>query len=153
MNVVVARAPALLIVLIIGIAHVLCGLIIVLEPAAAWVTPFHSMAQLLAKLYTDGSHHFIVGAALIITGLAAVVASQAPLSASNKVLLAYPQQLVLTGQFAAIVTAASLGVYPDGYTPKGGTLFILSDQMQTLLFSVYHTVWIVWLAAGGKQKE
>lgn len=49
-----------------------------------------------------------------------------------------PQQLLLLCHLISVITAISLGRYPDGYIPAGGAFFIFTDQIWLLMIVLFH---------------
>jgi hypothetical protein len=117
-------------IFIIGIAHVLSGVSILISPHAAMVTP---LAELLALAGPA------TASVLIVAGCAAIFSQFVP--DGFKVGLIVPQQAIITIQIGSLVLTLIHGHYPDGYVPSTDwpRLFILNDQIWALSCGIFHT--------------
>jgi hypothetical protein len=134
--------------LLVGIAHIISGVAVMITPEALGVTALASLVHLAEWLeYTNG----FVAAVLIGTGIMAVIGAQLNLALPRKVhaLLFLPQQVLLLATIWTITIALIEGKYPDGYIPQGGAWFILTDQIWTWLMAVSHSIWLAAFLYGG----
>lgn len=132
--------------LLVGLAHIVSGVAGLADPVAFYATSlagfYHTIAWLGLKEVT--------GWVLIAAGATAVFASSDWLWWGHKrrVLLFAPQQILLLLQIISTGMALTLGVYPDGYIPKGGGWFILADQVWALILALSHSLWLAGLLYG-----
>jgi hypothetical protein len=135
--------------LLVGIAHIISGIAVMVTPEVLSVTPLASLVHLADWLeYTKGG---FVAAVLLGTGIMAVIGAQLNLALPRKVhaLLFLPQQVLLLLAVWTITIALIEGQYPDGYIPQGGAWFILTDQIWTWLLATSHTIWLTAFLYGG----
>jgi hypothetical protein len=135
--------------LLVGIAHIVSGVAVLVTVDALSVTPLASLVHLAAYLnYTKGG---FVAAVLIGTGVMAVIGSQLNLALPRHVhaLMFLPQQVLLMLTIWTITIALIEGKYPDGYVPQGGAWFILTDQIWTWLLAMSHSIWLTAFLYGG----
>jgi hypothetical protein len=135
--------------LVVGIAHLISGIAVLVTPEVLRVTPLASLAHFADYMgYTKGG---FVAAALIGAGLMAVIGAQlrcAPRIAHG--ILFLPQQVLLLLQIWTITVALIEGHFPDGYIPLGGAWFILTDQIWAWLLAVTHSIWLTAFLYGGR---
>jgi hypothetical protein len=117
---------------LVGIAHIICGIAVLVDPVALNVTPLASLT------YLDNS--VLSGWLLIVVGVMAVHACN--MAFAMNVLMLLPQQMLLFLQVWSISTVLITGQYPDGYLPSGGSWFILTDQIWPWLLTVSHSGWL-----------
>lgn len=122
---------------LVGMAHLVSGLIALKVPAALGVTPLAGFDHFAHSL---GIGSQVSAYILIIVGILAVIAST--YTFPYRVFLLIPQQLVLLLQVWSISLAMASGRYPDGYIPVGGGAFILNDQIWPWLLTVSHSAWL-----------
>jgi hypothetical protein len=135
--------------LLVGIAHIVSGVAVLVTVDALSVTPLASLVHLADLLgYTQGR---FVSAVLVATGVMAVVGSQLNVALPRRVhaLMFLPQQVLLMLTIWTITLALIEGKYPDGYIPQGGAWFILTDQIWTWLLAVSHSIWLAAFLYGG----
>lgn len=126
------------------IYHFVCGLGILIDPNARHVTGtgfvFKSFGAADCWIY------------FLICGMAVLGLLRKIEKGYLAVALMLPQQVVLliTGVGEAIVIWQ--GVYPDGYVPAGGSIFLLVDQSPPLLLAIGHTavVFTKWFQVAKK---
>jgi hypothetical protein len=133
--------------LLVGLAHIACGMAVLVTPQALLVTPLDAIRSVQNYL---GLQHGFSGAILIGVGIMAVIASRRQVYLKTRMLLFAPQQCMLFLQIAAISWALIVGTYPDGYKPVGGAWFILADQIFAYLLAVSHSIWLAALLYGGE---
>jgi hypothetical protein len=126
------EVKTLAITTLVGIAHIICGIAVLVDPVALNVTP-------LAALASMGSP-FFAGVMLIVVGVMAVLACN--MAFAMNVLMLLPQQALLILQIWSISLVLITGQYPDGYLPSGGSWFILTDQIWPWLLTVTHSGWL-----------
>jgi hypothetical protein len=133
---------------LVGIAHLVSGLAILVAPDVLWAIPLASLARFADYIgYPSGGP----AAALIGAGLMAIIGANlrcAPRIAHG--LLFFPQQVLLLLQIWAITVALIEGHFPDGYIPLGGAWFILTDQIWAWLLAVTHSIWLTAFLYGGR---
>ena len=132
------------IIVIVGWIHMIVGLAVVLDPGALLVSSLAGLSR-LAPVPTESAQVF--GVALFIFGLLAYVSTKVSATLVAKFCMIMPQQLVLCVQVVSITSTIMLGIYPDGYAPKGaclvfeaGSCFILADQAAWLILGILHTI-------------
>lgn len=131
---------------LIGLAHLVSGIAVWMEPTSLNVTQLASFASLMAWAGVDTMG---AGLVLVLAGVMAILASGGGLPAWARGVLFLPQQLLLILVVVAVYGVFFSGVYPDGYTPVGGGWFILSDQFLVWVCALSHTVWLSALVLGG----
>jgi hypothetical protein len=114
---------------LVGIAHIVCGIAVLVDPVALNVTPLAALASM--------NNPVLAGWGLIVVGVMAVVACN--MTFVVNVLMLLPQQALLILQVLSISKVLITGQYPDGYLPSGGSWFILTDQIWPWLLTVTHT--------------
>lgn len=136
--------------LLVGLAHLVAGIAVLVEPSALHVTPLAGLvntARLVGWGYGEGQ----VGTILIIAGLMAIIGgSDKGASRVLQVVLFLPQQLLLLLQIWTISVALIHGTYPDGYAPQGGAWFILADQIWAFVLAVSHSIWLAAFLYGSR---
>lgn len=138
-NQVSARA----VILIVGAAHFLAGLGILVEPSARWVTSTFYFSYFLEALNLNGHTNITVGLLFVGSGLAAILAIFVRIPGRWRVRCIWPQQWVLIVQFISIGFTIVSGVYPDGYVPAGNPhVFIWTDQIIPLAVTLWHSAWM-----------
>jgi hypothetical protein len=134
--------------LLVGIAHLVSGIAILVAPDVLWAIPLASLAHFADYIsYPSG----FPAAALIVAGLMAIIGANlrcAPRFAHGFLFL--PQQVLLLLQVWAITVALIEGHFPDGYIPLGGAWFILTDQIWAWLLAVTHSIWLTAFLYGGR---
>src|SRR5689334_17350768 len=131
---------ALLIALLTGMAHIVCGVCVLAEPGALSVTPLASFNWFVGF---SPYPHLIAGWSLLIAGTAAVFAFMISQTRTTlPLVLLAPQQVLLCLMLLSIGYAVVEGYYPDLYHPKGGALFILPDQIWAWLYAVPHSLFV-----------
>ena len=126
---------------LVGLAHLLAGIAVVVEPAALLVAPFASLRDVEIALGFDAP---VAGAVMMVAGAMAMAGVSNSFYGSRAlacVLLA-PQQILLLLQLWSISVSLGRGQYPDGYIPVGGGWFLLTDQVFAFVLAVSHTVWL-----------
>ncbi len=135
--------------LLVGLAHFVSGIAVLVGPDAINVTPLAALHHAALWLgYTQGG---LVAAILLLAGLMAIVGGNlraAPRAVHGVLFL--PQQALLLLQIYTITLALITGVYPDGYIPQGGAWFILSDQIWAWVLAVSHSIWLAAFLYGGR---
>jgi hypothetical protein len=117
---------------LVGIAHIICGIAVLVDPVALNVTPLAALASM--------DNPLLAGVMLIVVGILAVLACN--MAFAMNVLMLLPQQALLILQIWSISTVLITGQYPDGYLPSGGSWFILTDQIWPWLLTVSHSGWL-----------
>ncbi len=123
----------------IGIAHVISGVCIIIAPEALMVS---SLAGLnwITTIYSSAS---VIGGVLIIIfgGMAVAAGTHSfPIATDWRVRMIAPQVFLLVFALASIITAIAKGHFPDGYVPKGGSVFILADQSIVAVVAIFHVL-------------
>jgi hypothetical protein len=135
--------------LLVGIAHLVSGIAVLVTPEVLRVTPLASLARFADYIgYHSGG---FAAAALIGAGLMAIIGANlrcAPRFAHGFLFL--PQQVLLLLQVWTITAALIEGHFPDGYIPVGGAWFILTDQIWAWLLAVTHSIWLTAFLYGGR---
>lgn len=148
------ESKTLFIATLVGLAHIVCGIAVIVSPEALNVTPLATLVHIAEHLnYIKGG---FVGAVMFMAGVMAVMGGSLHLAFPRPVHMAlfFPQQLLLLLQLYSITVALITGVYPDGYIPQGGAFFILSDQIWAFILACTHSVWLAaMLYFGGKQES
>jgi hypothetical protein len=139
----------LFVAMLVGLAHILSGIAIIVTPQALGVTPLAGLDHFADYMgYTKGG---FVAATLIAAGLMATVgANLRALPKGWHAALFIPQQVLLMLSLWTITVALLEGKYPDGYIPQGGAFFIMADQVWTFLLAASHSVWLAAFLYGGK---
>jgi hypothetical protein len=117
---------------LVGIAHIICGLAVLVDPVALSVTPLATLTYL--------DNPTFAGTLLVMVGVMAVYACN--MTFAMNVLMLLPQQALLILQIWSISAVLITGQYPDGYLPSGGSWFILTDQIWPWLLTVSHSGWL-----------
>jgi hypothetical protein len=117
---------------LVGIAHIICGIAVLVDPVALNVTPLAALAGM--------DNPLLAGVMLIVVGILAVLACN--MAFAMNVLMLLPQQALLILQIWSISAVLITGQYPDGYLPSGGSWFILTDQIWPWLLTVSHSGWL-----------
>jgi hypothetical protein len=117
---------------LVGIAHIICGIAVLVDPVALNVTPLAALANM--------DNPLLAGLMLIAVGILAVIACN--MAFAMNVLMLLPQQALLILQIWSISAVLITGQYPDGYLPSGGSWFILTDQIWPWLLTVSHSGWL-----------
>jgi hypothetical protein len=117
---------------LVGIAHIICGIAVLVDPVALSVTPLASLTYL--------GNPVLAGTLLVVVGMMAVYACN--MAFAMNVLMLLPQQALLILQIWSISAVLITGQYPDGYLPSGGSWFILTDQIWPWLLTVSHSGWL-----------
>jgi hypothetical protein len=133
----------------VGIAHLISGIAVLVTPEVLRVTPLASLAHFADYIgYPSGG---FAASALIGAGLMAIIGANlicAPRFAHG--ILFLPQQVLLLLQVWTITVALIEGHFPDGYIPVGGAWFILTDQIWAWLLAVTHSIWLTAFLYGGR---
>lgn len=121
----------------VGVAHVIAGLSILYEPHAflvSWLAGF----RWIMSIYSAGS--WLGGTLLIIVGCCAVFGGtmSLPFEDYQRLKLIAPQVVLLIFSVTSIIIAIVAGRYPDGYSPTGGSAFILVDQLVVVIVGIVH---------------
>lgn len=148
------ESKTLFIAMLVGLAHMICGIAVIAHPSALNVTPLAALVSISKILGSTGGG--LVGAVMFMAGVMAVIGGNLKLAFHRPahVALFFPQQALLLLQIYSITVALITGVYPDGYTPQGGAFFILSDQIWAFILACTHSVWLAaMLYFGGKQES
>jgi hypothetical protein len=143
-------AKTLFVALLVGVAHVISGIAVLVNPDSLSVTP---LSALHWATQAGGYSHVGAGTFLILAGLLAIVAASHGMMWASRAIVAAmfaPQELLLLLQIYAICTALATGVYPDGYKPTGGAWFILTDQIWAWVLAVSHSLWLAAYLYGGR---
>jgi hypothetical protein len=141
------EVKTLFIALLVGVAHLVSGILVFHKPEAAFAAPT-AMLQVIAEwlgIFGSGA----VGATLIVAGALAIIGSTASFSRRVHVWLFIPQEALLLLQLYSISMALIMGAYPDGYIPPEGAWFILTDQIWAFIFAVSHSLWLAVFIFGG----
>lgn len=133
---------------IVGLAHLMSGIVALASPAALYVTPLAGFVDLTKMA---GLSHNMAGVILIVVGFAAIAASR--FSFRGRILLLIPQQALLLMQIWSISLAMASGVYPDGYIPTGGGAFVLNDQIWPWLLTISHSAWLAAFIWHGVRRD
>ena len=125
---------------LVGLANMVGGLAIMLVPESLKVTAMYALAIINNFL---GITIFQTGLGLFITGAMAVLGDVylSYITFRWKMITLIPQQILMMLKLMAISMVIMHGAYPDGYVPKGGSWFILTDQIWTLILAIAHTLW------------
>jgi hypothetical protein len=138
--------------LLVGLAHILSGISVMVTPQALGVTPLAGLDHFADYMgYTKGG---FVAATLIGAGLMAVIAAN--LKAIPRIWHAFaffPQQMLLLLQIYTITVALIEGKFPDGYIPQGGAFFIMADQIWAFLLAASHSIWLAAFLYGGRSRS
>jgi hypothetical protein len=122
-------------VCLIGVIHIVMGVIVLLSPRAANVSG-------LAGFY--GTPPVVTAIVFIGAGGLAIWAKLKSLPHRPHFVYLVPQQSVLLLQAWGVIMAMAAGQYPDGYIPANthidSALFILSDQAPILLLCASHLI-------------
>jgi hypothetical protein len=132
---------------IIGLAHIVCGVLVWNEPLVARVTPLSLLGHLCEPFQPFGTEHALVGV-LLTAGTLAVLAPLAAQHSRARFWMLVPQQAVLILQLISINISVWNGIYPDLYKPGGGWKFILTDQIWAMGLSSTYIIIAVWLLIG-----
>lgn len=118
-------------------AHIASGILIFLNFNAIKVTPLAFLKVIPIPQPFNGT----------ILILASLLVFAAYVTNTNKnvkpwitLTLLLPQQFLLLLSLISILLAVATGTYPDGYSPQGGGIFILADQLWMLTICIWHTV-------------
>jgi hypothetical protein len=143
------ETKTLFIALLVGIAHIVCGIMVFIVPNAAFAAPISALVDISMYFGVFGTG--VIGATIFIAGVMAVVGSTASFSMRVHVGLFIPQQILLMLQLYSISAALVSGHYPDGYVPVNGAWFILTDQIWAWILAVSHSCWLAALILRGEQ--
>lgn len=145
------EVKVLFIAMLVGIAHVVAGMSVFMDPAALLSTALSTLYH-ASQVFDIPSYFF--GAILVAAGAMAIIASSTSFTAHKAVhvTLLMPQQLLLLLQLFAISIALGTGRYPDGYIPIGGAWFVLCDQIWAWILAVTHSVWLLSFIYKGLQR-
>jgi hypothetical protein len=137
------ETKVLFVALLVGLAHIVSGVAVLVDGAALRVAPLESLQQLAMFLGFGGQGEFS-GPFLIIAGIMAVVGSSRGVNTPKveKAILFAPQQFLLFLQLISISVALATGKYPDGYAPTGRAWFILADQSWAFILAMAHLIWV-----------
>jgi hypothetical protein len=135
-----ANTKTLAVTTLVGIAHIVCGLIVLYLPGAIEVTQLNGIYDLTGSA-RSGAY------LLILAGVLAIMARS--FGFVTCVVLLVPQQFLLVLQIWSISVVLATGVYPDGYAPVGGAWFILTDQIWPWLLTISHSVWLTIFISQG----
>lgn len=126
----------------IGVAHIIVGICILIDPHALLVTAFAGL-KWVATVFSFGDK--IGGVILLTVGWMALIggAGLFGVETPTRIRLIAPQLVVLVFTLASLAVALITGHYPDGYAPNGGWVFILADQVVAGTVSVFH-IWSVF---------
>jgi hypothetical protein len=133
------ETKTLLVAFLVGLAHIGCGIAVLIEPVSLTVTALAGLDRLCQ--WFDLSHR-AAGCVLLLAGISAVVGARFPISNRARIILFIPQQALLLMMIWTISVALVTGVYPDGYSPRGGGWFIESDQIWAWILAVSHSAWL-----------
>jgi hypothetical protein len=122
--------------LVLGIAHLIVGLCIIVEPNALFVSEFAGL-RWISTIFSFGDK---LGALILILagGLAVLGSGPFAFSTPTRLKMIGPQLVVLVFTLASLIETVIVGHYPDGYEPTGGWKFILADQMVAGSMSAFH---------------
>jgi hypothetical protein len=137
----------LFLALLVGIAHLVSGILVFYRPEAATATPTSMLVTIAESFNIFGTG--VIGAVLVIAGMLAIIGSTASFSRHVHVWLFIPQEALLLLQLYSISMALIMGAYPDGYIPPEGAWFILTDQIWAFIFAVSHSLWLAVFIFGG----
>jgi hypothetical protein len=135
------EAKTLFVATLVGIAHIISGVAVLMTADAVNVTPLATLHLVANRFgYTNG----FAGAVLILAGMMAVIGGNLRYDFHRWFYgtLFLPQQVLLVLQVVSICTALGVGKYPDGYIPVGGAWFILTDQIWAWVLAVCHSIWL-----------
>jgi hypothetical protein len=143
------EVKTLFIALLVGVAHLVSGILVFVRPEAASATPTSVLLTIAESLGIFGTG--AIGATLVIAGALAIIGSTASFSRRVHVWLFIPQEALLLLQLYSISMALISGSYPDGYIPPEGAWFILTDQIWAFIFAISHSLWLaVFIFGGGR---
>ena len=109
--------------------HVIAGIGVLIEPTVRNVTG-------LAAVYgVFGNYDYVVYFMISFVAIVGEVVKYKYIIG-----LTIFQQILLFISTTGELVAISNGTYPDGYLPKGGSIFILIDQTPTLLLCILHVI-------------
>jgi hypothetical protein len=114
-------------------AHLITGVVLIVDPDAAASTGPASVVQLLFD------SPLLAGLAMLV---AAVLAVAAHLYRSIRSWAFWPQQLLLIVAAVGALVAVVMGNYADGVSRP--TLFIATDQLLVMLLPIFHALAIVF---------
>jgi hypothetical protein len=145
------EAKTLFIAMLVGVAHIVSGISVLVSPSVWSVTPLSALPYIVSLAgYGQG----MAGTILIGAGLMAVIGSNLSLAMPRTThgFLFIPQEILLLLQLWAIVMAMMAGQYPDGYLPTGGSWFILTDQIWAFILAVTHSLWLAAFLYGSNDR-
>jgi hypothetical protein len=122
------------IILMVTCLHFAWGIILRLEPTAAWTT---SLGIFTARTGEYASSLLFVSSIMAVTAILSH-------GRTVKVLLLLPQQAILQLAAGTVIVAVIRGAYADGTLHP--PLFILQDQFWVLLLVFFHAFAIVQVA-------
>jgi hypothetical protein len=125
---------------LVGIAHIICGIAVLVQPLALDVTPLSTLEHITRDARDAG---------LLLIGVGALAIMARGLKLKHCVLMLMPQQILLLFQLWSISEVLITGTYPDGYKPVGGAWFTLADQSWTWLLTISHTAYLAGLIIRG----
>ena len=140
----------LLIALLVGIAHLVSGILVFVHPTAALATPTAMLTAIANSLDMFGTG--AIGLVLIVAGAMAIIGSTFSFARHVHVTLFVPQEILLLLQLYSISVSLIVGQYPDGYVPPDGAWFILTDQIWAFILAVSHSVWLSVFIFGGARR-
>lgn len=129
----------LFIAFLVGIAHVISGVMVLVAPDAVFATPLASLYDIAKAM---GFGYIFCGWLLVVAGAMAILGSSFIFKRHVHVSLFILQEALLLLQIWSISWALVEGRYPDGYTPVDGAWFILSDQIWAWILAVSHSIWL-----------
>ena len=121
------------------IYHLSCWAVVLQESTTRKVTGLFALHEAFR------GYDYVVYFAVALLALIAICSKQTAI----QLFLTIPQQIVLWITAAGEVAAICKGVFPDGHVPVpeshfGSILFLYIDQLQPVLISLGHTVWMMW---------
>ena len=116
--------------------HVIWGVILIVSRDRLITTPTHII---------PGPYQFLSGIMLLTVGLSAGV-GQLSGHRHYGLLALFPQQFIMLLSAGSALRNVIVGSYSDGYIPAHSPhLFILTDQLPTILASLFHTIAVLEL--------
>lgn len=124
---------------LVAISYIICGFVLFMDPSTSRVSSFYALEQIRA--WWNVSSNFI-SIGMIWCGIMAIIGTAWSSTPTKwKIAALLPQQTLLFLQLLSITMVLSLNQYPDGYVPKGGSWFILADQIWVWMLAIFHTTW------------
>ena len=131
--------------LLVGLAHILSGVAVLIDPAALNVTALSGLHQI--SEWFDLGHRWAAWL-LLAAGSTAILGAVK----WHHWIFFIPQQLLLLLMIGTITIAITTGQYPDGYIPTGRGWFIEADQAWAWILGISHSIWLTAYLYGNNKK-